>query len=172
MRQLIKYRRMYAMLMLIVLVFSNTQVHAEITDAPSEVQGSGTEQDPYIIAVSGGAGGKVVIKPEKVPFYFKVRGTGGVGGVFAIDYDIEKGLVSFQLTDTVTDGNSSSYPIVVSKDKRTLGRYQLGTIAVSSQEDVDTPKFDINEVYTQVNETEVIDGDIRAPKRLYRGNKR
>ena len=68
--------------------------------------------------------------------------------------------MSFQLTDTVTDGNSSSYPIVVSKDKRTLGRYQLGTIAVSSQEDVDTPKFDINEVYTQVNETEVIDGDI------------
>lgn len=136
------------MLMLIVLVFSNTQVHAQITDAPSEVQGSGTEQDPYIIAVSGGAGGKVVIKPEKVPFYFKVRGTGGVGGVFAIDYDIEKGLVSFQLTDTVTDGNSSSYPIVVSEGQL---QYQLGTIAFNSQEDVDMPKFDIDEVYMQFN---------------------
>lgn len=142
---------MYAMLMLIVLVFSNTQVHAQITDAPSEVQGSGTEQDPYIIAVSGGTGGKVVIKPEKVPFYFKVRGTGGVGGVFAIDYDIEKGLVSFQMTDTVTvtgDGGTN-YPIVVDENLFAAKTYQLGT-SPYLQDEVDIPKYDISEEYKQL----------------------
>ena len=155
MRKLIKYRRMYAMLMLIVLVFSNTQVHAQITDAPSEVQGSGTEQDPYIIAVSGGAGGKVVIKPEKVPFYFKVRGTGGVGGVFAIDYDIEKGLVSFQLTDTVTvTGVGSTSASVNFKDTNETSdskylQYQLG-IAFNVAKEVEQPKYKIEEVYAQV----------------------
>lgn len=151
MKKIIKYRRLCAILLLIVLMFSNAHVYAKITDKPNEVAGLGTSEDPYIIAISGGSGGKVVLKPEKVPFYFKVTGTGGVGGVFAIDYDTDSGLVSFQMVETVSVTNigETSASVDVENTNYSNEWYQLG-ITANGVEEIEQSKYKIIEMYTQV----------------------
>lgn len=122
MKKLIKYR-VCAMLILIVLMFSFVPVQARITDPPSNVEGDGSEEDPYVIDLSSGVGTKIVLQPEKVPFNFIVKGNGVLGGIFAIDYDVQNNLVSFTLTETV-DENTDTAKLYNSSDE-TVPRYTI-----------------------------------------------
>lgn len=122
MKKLIKYR-VCAMLILIVLMFSFVPVQAIITDPPSNVEGDGSEENPYVIDLSSGVGTKIVLQPESVPFNFIVKADGALGGIFAIDYDVQNNLVSFTLTETV-DENTDTAKLYNSSDE-TVPRYTI-----------------------------------------------
>lgn len=144
MKKLIKYR-ICAMLILIVLMFSWVPVHAKINEQPIDVDGDGSEENPYVIDV-GAVGGKIVIKPEEVPFNFVVKGTGGFGGLFAVEYDISSGLVSFTLTETIdTMLGDDRTNATVAKEKGAITT-QFGITYRETTETL-SPKYDIGQIY-------------------------
>ena len=144
MKKLIKYR-ICAMLILIVLMFSWVPVHAKINEQPIDVDGDGSEENPYVIDV-GAVGGKIVIKPEEVPFNFVVKGTGGFGGLFAVEYDISSGLVSFTLTETIDTmlGDDRTNATVAREKGATTTQF-----GITYRETTETlsPKYDIGQIY-------------------------
>lgn len=105
MKKIIKYR-VCAMLILIVLMFSFVPVQAKITDPPSNVEGDGSEENPYVINLSSAT--RIILQPDTVPFNFIVKGNGELGGIFVIDYDAQNNLVSFTLTETVDENTDTS----------------------------------------------------------------
>lgn len=147
MKRIIKYR-VFTMILLIVLIFSQASVFAEVNPPADNVAGSGTQSDPYILDMGASSSKRIVVDPKEIPFYFVVTGTGGVGGAFVIDYDIETGLVSFLLDRSVnaSDGpeKTSVYVTQSSYDTHTQ---QLGVkYRVVTENKISFPTYDIQEV--------------------------
>lgn len=147
MKRIIKYR-VFTMVLLIVLIFSQASVFAEVNPPADNVAGSGTQSDPYILDMGASSSKRIVVDPKEIPFYFVVTGTGGVGGAFVIDYDIETGLVSFLLDRSVNanDGpeKTSVYVTQSSYDTHTQ---QLGVkYRVVTENKISFPTYDIQEV--------------------------
>ena len=147
MKRIVKYT-VFAMMLLIVLIFSESSVFASVKPPADKVAGSGTRTDPYIIDMGASSSKRIVLKPEEIPFYFVVRGTGGVGGVFVMDYDIDTGLVSFLLDRSVnsSDGVEKTSVYVTKADYDTHVQ-QLGVKYNAVSEDKTSfPTYDIQEI--------------------------
>ena len=140
MKKLIKYR-ICAMLILIVLMFSWVPVNAKITDPPSNVEGDGTAENPYVIDI-GAVGGRIVLKPDAVPFNFIVKGTGGIGGLFTVDYDVSNGLVAFTLTETVDILSGDTRTNATVAREKGASSAQLGITSMETTETL-SPKYEI-----------------------------
>ncbi len=170
MKRIIKYR-VFTMILLIVLIFSEASVFAEVNPPADKVAGSGTPSDPYVLDFGVSSSKRIVVDPKEIPFYFVVEGAGGVGGAFVIDYDVVTGLVSFLLDRSVnaSDGpeKASVYVTQASYDTRIQ---QLGVkYRVVTENQTSFPTYDIQEVllYNNTGGNEPINGGntIKAEQR-------
>lgn len=161
MKRIIKYR-VFTMILLIVLIFSEASVFAEVNPPADKVAGSGTQSDPYVLDFGASSSKRIVVDPKEIPFYFVVKGTGGVGGAFVIDYDVETGLVSFLLDRSVdaSDGpeKASVYVTQAGYDTR---EQQIGVkYRVVSENKTSFPTYDIQEIlmYNNTGKNKAIEG--------------
>ena len=145
MKKIIKYM-VFIMTFLIVLTFSESSVFAEVKPPADNVAGSGTEDDPYVLNIGSSSAKRIVLDPEQIPFNFVVTGTGGVGGVFVVDYDLETGLVSFLLDKSVSSSDGADVASVYVAENN-ASTQQLGVkYAVVSEDKISFPTYDIQEV--------------------------
>ena len=170
MKRIIKYR-VFTMILLIVLIFSEASVFAEVNPPADKVAGSGTQADPYVLDMGASSSKRIVVEPKEIPFYFVVTGTGGVGGAFVIDYDVETGLVSFLLDRSVdaSDGPEKASVYVTQASYDTHAQ-QLGVkYRVVTENQTSFPTYDIQEVllYNNTGKNTPIEGGstITAEKR-------
>lgn len=157
MKRLIKYRRLCVIIMLIVLMISNVNVYAKIDMPATQITGIGTSADPYILDFSREK--KIIVKAETVPFYFTVQGTGGLGGVFVVEYDVENKLVSFLFDRTVAKADSNEINVPLNEGEYKTHVHQLGIqTKQANKSDTTIPRYDISEVidYDATN----VDGNI------------
>ena len=147
MKRIIRYR-VFTMIILIVLIFSQASVFAKVDPPADKVAGSGTKEDPYILDMGASTSKRIVIEPKQIPFYFEVTGTGGVGGAFVVEYDVETGLVSFLLDRSVSSSDSlRDASVYVTETEEKTHKQQLGIKYRGVTEDKTSfPTYDIQEV--------------------------
>lgn len=161
MKRIIKYR-VFTMILLIVLIFSEASVFAEVNPPADKVAGSGTQSDPYVLDFGASSSKRIVVDPKEIPFYFVVKGAGGVGGAFVIDYDVETGLVSF-LLDRSVDANDGpeKASVYVTQAGYDTHEQQVGVkYRAVSENQTSFPTYDIQEIlmYNNTGKNKAIEG--------------
>lgn len=111
---LISIAMIFIVLLSTIVVASN-----EMSTTSSNIQGSGTEEDPYVIA------GDVTFSASKIPFYFEVS----TPGVYQVFWSVDN-VVTFTLKQSGKD--SGTYISVNSAKRAKSENWQLGIKTVAN----------------------------------------